>query len=190
MATDPVEHVAAFLEGQGYRRLPSPLVINRMTFRLPVVLGGPEKSSDLILVADTVNAENADIVRQVQGVARALDVARASNPLTTIIVGPRPGQDDLNAIMSVCRVLPVGTVTGGDGEQHLKNWLAVLTPLNQIDTDEIVADPIATLKERIGDLPDEIAALADLAVDGEAAVEGGVNALLTKVLEGAWEDVE
>jgi len=190
IATDPVERVADFMVGHGFRRLPAPLVIDRMTFRFPAVLGGAEKSSDLILVADTVGIDNVDIVRQVEGVARALDIARSSNPLTTIIVGPRPGQIDLNAMKAVCRVLPVGTVTGDDGLRHLQNWLAVLTPLDQIDTDGVVADPIAALKERLGDLPDEIAALAELAANGESAIEKAVNSLLAEALEEAWENGE
>lgn len=180
---DPVDRVADYLERNGFRRLPSPLVINRMAFKFPAVLGGAEKSSDLILVVDTVNLEDAEIVRQVLGVARALDVARSSNPLTTVIVGPRPKQDILEELIAVCRVLPLGTI--GDGEEELVNWLAVLTPLNEIDANGIVADPIAELRQQIEDLPDEIREL--LKFSSPDAVEEGVNVLLAIALEKAWE---
>lgn len=190
MSTSPVGHVAAFLEQHGYRRLPAPLVINRIEFRFPAVFGGAEKSSDLILVADTVSTKAAEVVRQVLGVARVLDVTGSRNPLTTVIVGPRPTQDELNEMTEVSRVLPVGAVSNGGGEQILANWLAVLTPLNQVDTDGIIADPIAELKERLDGLPDEIASLVELAYDGPHAVEERVNMILTRALEQAWEAEE
>ena len=186
--SDPVDRVAAFLERYGYKRLPAPLVINRMAFRFPAVLGEAEKSSYIILVVDTAGFEDAEIVRQGLGVARALDVARSSNPLTTVIVGPRPNQHTLNELMAVCRVLPLGNVNDTDGEQVLANWLAVLTPLDQIKADGIVADPIAELNKRSNDLPDEIREL--IALSGAVAVEDGVNALLTQELEQAWEAEE
>lgn len=192
-ASDPVERVVAYLEGHGFRRLPGPLMINRTRFRFPAVLVGPERSSDLVLVADTVGEEkDSDIVRQVQGVARALDIARSSNPVTTVIVGPRPNQDRLSAMMEVCRVLPLGSIAreGAASDAILNNWLAVLTPLDQIDTDGIVTDPIAALKESLDGLPEEISALADEAVLGAGAVENALNELLTAHLDAGLEKEE
>ena len=192
IASKPVEQVVAYLEDYGFRRLPGPLVISGTQFRFPAVLMGPEKTSDLVLIADTVGVKDTDIVRQVHGVARALDIARSSNPVTTVIVGPRPSQGHLSEMMQVCRVLPLGSIvdTSADSVDVLNNWLAVLTPLDQIDTDGIVADPIAALKKRLDGVPEEIAELVSCAEHGAGAVEAGLNGLLTACLEGALGDEE
>lgn len=184
----PVERVVAYLEGHGFRRLPGPLMINRTQFRFPAVLVGPERSCDLVLVADTVGVENDDIVRQVQGVARALDIARSSNPVTTVIVGPRPLQHDLSDMMDVCRVLPLGVIA--QDEAAIRNWLAVLTPLDQIDTNGIVADPIASLGQRLEGVPQDIAALVGQAEHGADAVKAAFNDLLSVPLKQGLEEAE
>ena len=169
--------------------LPPPLLISGMQFRFPAVLFGPAKSSDLILIADTAEIENnGEIVRQVLGVARALDVARARNPLTTIIVGPRPSQAEIADMMSVCRVLPLGAMSVEETDGLLANWLAILTPLGLVTSDNLVVDPLTELQTELAGLRDDIAALAPLANEGSGAVKSAINAIMTAELEQAWED--
>lgn len=186
----PVERVTEFLVRVGFRILPSPLVINQSKFRFPAVLMGPEKASEIILIGDTVEEKDTELVRRIQAVARALDLARSRNPLTAVLVGPRPHPDHLARITQVCRALPVGTVSSrdGDSEKLLSNWLAVLTPLDQIDTDGVVADPMAELAKRLHGLSEEVAGLQVHAADGVGAVEAAVNTLLEVRLSAAWED--
>lgn len=188
----PVERVVTFLRGAAFRLLPSPLIIRQSKFEFSAVMMGPGEASDIVLIADTVNAKDVEIVRRIQGVARALDLARSRNPLTAVLVGPRPGSENITKLMRVCRVLPVGTVPHGDeeAEAHLSNWLAVLTPLDQIDTDGVVADPMAELASRIGDLSKEVQALCDQVPSGAHAVEAAANELLTEHLGAIWEDDE
>lgn len=186
----PVEKVVEFLVSAGFQELPTPLVIRQSRFEFPAVMMGPGNASDIVLVSDTVNAKDADIVRKIQGVARALDLARSRNPLTSVLVGPRPIPGDLTKMMQVCRVLPVGTVPTEEKEskEHLSNWLAVLTPLNQIHTDGVVADPMAELISRLGDLSPEVQALCNSVPSGTSAVEEAANNLLAEALRSAWEN--
>ncbi|MBB4659599.1 hypothetical protein GGQ59_002136 [Parvularcula dongshanensis] len=180
----------AFLANAGFHELPLPLVIRQSTFEFAAVMMGPGDASDIVLIADTVDARDADVVRRIQGVARALDLARSRNPLTCVLVGPRPHPDHLSRLMQVCRVLPVGTIPSGEehSEEHLSNWLAVLTPLDQIDTEGAVADPMAELMSRIDDLTPDVQALCENVPNGPSAVEAAVNELLTKSLSAAWGD--
>lgn len=186
----PVGRVVAFLQAVGFQLLPPPLVIRQSAFEFDAVMMGPGEASDIILIADTVNYKDAEIVRRIQGVARALDLARSRNPLTSVLVGPRPHSIHLSKIMQVCRVLPVGTAPSDPelSKAHLSNWLAVLTPLDQIDMDGVVADPMAALRERIGDMSEEIQALCEHVPEGFGAVESAANALLSKHLNKAWNE--
>lgn len=186
----PVERVVAFLKQADFRLLPAPLIIRQSTFEFPAVLMGPGEASDIVLVADTVNAKDTELVRRIQGVARSLDLARSRNPLTAVLVGPRPVSENVTKLMQVCRVLPVGTIPHAEDQAaaHLSNWLAVLTPLDQIDTDGVVADPMAALASRISDLSEEVQGLSRHVPQGAGAVEAGVNDLLTERLSAAWKD--
>ena len=188
--SDPVERVVEFLVGAGFQELPAPLLIRQSRFEFAAVMMGPGNASDIVLVSDTVNAKDADVVRKIQGVARALDLARSRNPLTSVLVGPRPTPDNLTKMTQVCRVLPVGTIPADEKEsqEHLSNWLAVLTPLNQIDTEGVVADPMAELISRINDLSPEVQALCEHVPAGSAAVEEAVNMLLAEYLRAAGKD--
>lgn len=186
----PVERVVSFLTQAGFRLLPSPMVIRQVKFEFAAVMMGPGEASDIVIIADTVSTKDVSMVRQILGVARALDLARARNPLTTILVGPRPHPDHLNKLKQVSRVLPVGTIPSevDASNLHLSNWLAVLTPLNQIDTEGVVADPMAALLPMIKDLSEEVRALCDHIPEGPKAVETAVNGLLSERLNRAWEE--
>lgn len=188
----PVERVVTFLRQAEFRLLPAPLVIHQSKFEFSAVMMGPGEASDIVLIADTVNTKDVDLVRRIQGVARALDLARSRNPLTAVLVGPRPVPENVTKLMQVCRVLPVGTIPSGHDEAaaHLTNWLAVLTPLDQIDTDGVVADPMAALAARIGNLSVDVQQLTRHVSEGAVAVEAAVNDLLTERLGAAWEEEE
>ena len=187
-AIGPVERVVELLEQSGYRRLPMPMAINQIKFEFPAVLDNEGKSSDLILVVDTALCDDREIVVRVLGVARALDVARASNSITTIVLGPRPSIAHLDDLKSVCRVLPVGSVSGEDYGEHLSNWLAVLMPLAEFDTAEVIKDPSDALKNRVKRLPKEVKKISNLAGHSSKSVEAAVRDLVSDALASIWEE--
>ena len=50
----------------------------------------------------------------------------------------------------VCRVLPIGVAVDGDEEATLRNWLAVLMPLQLPQTADATGDPMVELLKQIG----------------------------------------
>lgn len=184
---NPISQVVNHLIAHGYRQLPAPLMISGMQFRFPAVLVGPENTNDLVLVADTAETEDNDtIVRQVLSVGRALDIARKTNPLTTIIVGPRPSQSAISEMMSACRVLPIGAVTPKDADATVTNWLAVLTPLVAHE-DSITADPLIELQREVANLRADIFAITEVANRGEKCVVNAINSIIIENLEEGVE---
>ena len=192
MMSYPVEAVVAYLEGRGFAKWPAPLIIRGVTFSFDAVLHGPDGFSDLVLVCDTLaHDRDEDIVLQVLGLARALDMARKTNPLTTVIVGRRPDLPLIARLTNVSRVLAVGALdTSLDLTTHLDNWLAVLTPLNLAASTGSVADPMAELRKTASDLRSDLLPLIDAAADGEESVQITVNALIERDLLQFLEDDE
>lgn len=186
----PVEKVVELLEQSGYRRLPTPLAINRIKFDFPAVLDKQGISSDLILVVDTAMSDDQEIVVNVLGVARALDVSRASNSITTIIVGPRPSVRHLDELKSVCRVLPVGSISEESDGNNLSNWLAVLLPLAEFDTAQALGDPAIALDEKIEQLPAAVRKFTKAAKQGRKPVEVMMRDLVSEALKPIWEEQE
>ncbi|RYD84778.1 MAG: hypothetical protein EOP84_04565 [Verrucomicrobiaceae bacterium] len=192
-AASPVEQVVSYLTALGHHLLPEPLVISGLKFAFPAVLSGPERSSDLVIVLDTaVETPNEALVRQVLAVARALDVARQKNPITTIVVGPRPERDHIAEMMSISRVLALGPlpVVAADAEKVLENWLAVLTPLPEIDFDERGADPLEELRARINDIREDVQSVLEEAEGGARAVTRKMNWLIERDLAPLQETEE
>ena len=192
MISDPVEAVVAYLEARHFVRWPQPLMIRGVTFSFDAVLHGPEGFSDLVLVCDTLaHDRDEDIVRQVLGLARALDMARKANPITTVIVGRRPDQPLIIQLTNVSRVLALGALdTSLDMTTHLDNWLAVLTPLQIVAPTESVADPMAELRETASGIRIDLLPLIEAAVDGEMSVQVKMNALIEKDLVPLLEEDE
>lgn len=182
-AVTPVEKVVELLVDARYRQLPIPLSIAGLTFDIPAAFVGVHPSPDLILVADTAIDTDVRILRKIEGVGRALDVARSRRPLTTILVGPRPSGPVLDAMTKVCRVLPVGTVVVSDPDEALRNWLAILLPLALPEPDQQVSDPLLELAERSKDLRTDVTDLIDLAPSGADAIQSGLHSLLVEELE-------
>lgn len=186
----PVEQVVSYLTALGYHLLPHPLVISGLKFAFPAVLSGPERSSDLVIVVDTaVEMPNDGLVRQILAVARALDVARQKNPITTIVVGPRPKPGQIGEMMSISRVLALGPFPANEAEavKVLKNWLAVLTPLPEIDFDEHSADPMRELRVSVGDVREDVRSVVEEVDGGSRAVAKKINELIKRDLAPAKE---
>lgn len=178
----PIEGVVKLLTDSGYRRLLSPLSIAGLSFEVPAALVGENPSPDLILVADTAFETDVRILRKVEGVARALDVARSKRPLTTILVGPKPKAAVLDAMTKVCRVLATGVIGTEEDNPLLHNWLAVLLPLALPEPSNDIAEPLESIVKSSSDLEKNIVDLVALGALGADAVQGRLHELLNASL--------
>jgi hypothetical protein len=171
VAMTPVDAISAFLEGAGYRRLPSPLEIAGMKFAVTAALVGTGTLPDLIIVADTVSDTEERTRSKLEAIARALDTVKSRRPLTAVLAGPRPSASALEAISKICRVLPVGSSEPGESDATIRNWLAVLTPLNLPQGIDTIAEPMLELQRVVAD--DDVLAneLIAASAQGKDAVE-------------------
>ncbi|MDH5835328.1 hypothetical protein [Luteimonas kalidii] len=186
-ASTPVERIGEVLETADYRRLPSPLLIAGLAFEFPAAFIGPDRSSDLVLVADTAFETATRILRKVESLGRALDVLQSKRPITIVLAGPRPESEVIEAMAKIGRVLPVGTQVDDDPSVGLTNWLAVLLPLALPQPSQGVADPIASIRAATSDIDSQVRGLIDVAQQGADAVQTGLHDLLTDVLDESEE---
>lgn len=187
-ASTPVDNVAEILTAVGYRRLKTPLEIAGLKFEVNAAFIGAAKAPDLILVADTAFEEEVRILKTVEGITRAMDVMESTRPVTTILAGPRPSSSVLIAMSRVCRVLPIGMVLDEDSGATLRNWLAVLMPLNLPEPEISIAKPLKELAGQVDGLHPDIAALLNLAELGADAVEERLHEIISQPLEIKDED--
>jgi hypothetical protein len=188
--TTPVDRVAEVLAGAGYRRLATPLEIAGLKFDLPAAFVGTSPSPDLIVVADTAFDEEHRILRKIEGIARAMDVVRSKRPLTAVLAGPRPSSVVLDSMSRVCRVLPIGTILDEDPDVALRNWLAVLMPLNLPEPSASIADPLTEIAGHLQGLLPEVAGLVDLAHQGADAVQARLHEIISDALAVEESDYE
>lgn len=186
--TTPVGRITRLLLDAGYRSVSSPLVIGGLKFDFPAALVGTETSPDLILIADTAFEQEERLVTKLEGVARALDVARSKRPLTVVIAGPRPSSANLETMSRVCRVLPTGTVLDKDAEGSLRNWLAVLLPLRLPEAHEPTADALEQFSKLGAGLDQEVADLVNPAKQGTRAVQLQLHQIIDDAVADAKED--
>jgi hypothetical protein len=145
----PVERVVSLLTASGYRALDQPFTVGGIPFEFDAVLAG-KASLDLIAIVDTVIDADPNRVRaRVEGLSRALDLARSRRPLTVILVGPPPGLPLTHALARVSRVLAVGTPTGGRADAELGDALAVLLPLELTTEDEGAPESWAGVRQEL-----------------------------------------
>jgi len=149
----PADRVVEILVENGYRILDGPLTVGSVPFDFLAVLVGTGRSADLIAVLDTVEEQETDVQRKVEGLSRALDMVGSRRPLTAILVGPKLPDAILEALGRVSRILVVGTSLSDGAGQSIEESLAVLLPLQLPDPSETAADSAGEL---IRNLPDDI----------------------------------
>lgn len=164
----PVSQIVDILAVAGFRLLPSPFKVGSTPFEFAAMLVGTGKSPDLVVIVDTITEKEDRVRQKIGGLGRALDAVQSRRPVTAIITGPIPGEDVLASISRVCRVLPVGTPISPSDDKLLKDWLAILLPLEVPDTSNVLADPLADLRTQTDDLGELIAGVAPR---GAAAVQ-------------------
>jgi hypothetical protein len=132
-ASQPVERVVTLLREAGYERLPQPVAVAAIPFEFSAVLVG-SSSLDLVVVVDVVTDRNVtDIRRRVEGLSRALDLAKSRRPLTVILIGPEPNPELQLTLTRIARVLFVGPYD----ERELREAIAVLLPLDLVTVTEM-----------------------------------------------------
>lgn len=166
----PVGLVTLALEKAGYQRIVDDLRVGELKFQFPAAFVKVQNSADLILVADIASESETQLTRKVEGVARALDIARSTRSLTLVVTGPRPSAATLESLSRVCRVLATGNISGADGTKILKNWLAVLLPLMLPQPESVANDSLARIHASAKNLGDPITGLIDIALQGKDAV--------------------
>lgn len=166
----PVGRVAAALEDAGYQRIASGLQVGELKFQFSAAFVKAKSSAELILVSDIASESEAQLTRKVDGVARALDIASSTRSLTLVVTGPRPSAAALESLGRVCRVLPTGNITGDDGDEVLKNWLAVLLPLTLPKPESVAGNSLARIHAAAQSLDETTRKLIDAASLGEGAV--------------------
>lgn len=174
----PVGRVAAVLEDAGYDRIANGLQVGELKFQFPAAFVKAKSSAELILVADTAGESETQLTRKVDGVARALDIASSTRSLTLVVTGPRPSASALESLGRVCRVLPTGDITGDDGDQVLKNWLAVLLPLSLPQPESVVGNSLARILAAAQDLDETTRKLIDVASRGKGAVSNELYSII------------
>lgn len=174
----PVGRVAAALEDAGYQRIANGLQVGELKFQFPAAFVKAKSSAELILVADIASESETQLKRKVDGVARALDIASSTRSLTLVVTGPRPSASALESLGRVCRVLPTGNITGDDGDQLLKNWLAVLLPLSLPKPESVQGNSLARIQAAAQKLDETTRKLIDVAYLGEAAVSKELHSII------------
>jgi hypothetical protein len=147
-----VARIVDMLVGAGFKTLPTPFKVGSIPFEFAAMLVGTDKSPDLVVIIDTVTEKEERARQKIGGLGRALDAVQSRRPVTAIITGPTPGEQTMESISKVCRVLPVGTPTGPSDDHLLRDWLAVLLPLKVPDTLAVAADPLVNLRKQTDEL--------------------------------------
>jgi hypothetical protein len=110
---------------------------------------------------------------------------KSRRPLTAVLSGPRPTASVMDAMSKICRVLPVASSEPGQTDAMIKNWLAVLTPLNLPQGIDNIAEPMLELQRAVGNGDPVAAQLIAASSKGEEAVE---TLLHEKIAEALVED--
>lgn len=133
----PLERAIKVLKDNGYRSVQQPFGVGSSTFNFDAVLTA-EQSLDLVLLQDTTLRSGERIRREVIAFGRSLDVLGSRRTLTLVLVGQPIDPLNLDSLSQVCRVLPVGPLESGDA--RLRDWLAVLLPLELPDPSDMRGD--------------------------------------------------
>lgn len=180
--SNSVDQVVSLLLNAGYRRVSTPFILAGLQFNVAAVMVGADRSSDLVVVEDTVASTSREIQIRIETIARAMDALDSKRPITAIVIGPRPPATELDAMSRVARILPVGPSLLPDRSDALRNWLAVLLPLHLPPTGNQLADPLSELKHQLDPGNTVISELLDSAHLGTSAVQRALHQIIERNL--------
>jgi len=186
------ERVVEILVGEGgYRVLPKPLKVGSLSFEFTDALVAGDRANDLVIVIE-LKGDTADdaVIRKVLALTRALDVLQSKRSVTAVLTSGQATAETVQSISRVCRVLPVGSPTGANAVEALRDWLSVLLPLSQPLAVETFIDWEGDLRRTVpanaaGPLMNE---LLRLAPDGKLAVEEALARSITGSVKAALEE--
>jgi len=186
------ERVVEILVGEGgYRVLPKPLKVGSLFFEFTDALMAGDRAKDLVIVIE-LKGDTADdaLIRKVLTLTRALDVLQSKRSVTAVLTSGQAMPETVQSISRVCRVLPVGSPTGTNAVEVLREWLSVLLPLSQPVAVETFIDWEGDLRRTVpanaaGRLMDE---LLKLAPEGKLAVEEALARSIAGSIKAALEE--
>lgn len=186
----PLERAIELLTSHGYRQARQPIPVGTISYTFDAVLT-TDRSLDLVILQDTTVGTDEGLRRNVAAFSRSLDVLGSRRTLTLVLVGQPLEASTLEALARVCRVLPVGTLDGKDADRELRDWLAVLLPLELPDAAEAQGDWRTEILER---LPTEshgpAAAYLDASEQGEASVRAELRRRVEKAVGAAISGID
>lgn len=180
----PIVRAQVLLAEAGFEPLLPPITVAGIPFAFSAMLAA-EDSLDLVVLVDTVeDGPEEAIRREVDGLARALDVAGSRRPLTVILIGPRWSELTERAMARVARVLVADVVVGENAELALRDALAVLLPLELAPTPEEPTESWATVRKQleVGVAGADVTELLAAAPRGPANVERALRRFLAEPL--------
>jgi hypothetical protein len=150
-----LQRISNILTTADYRALPSRFSVRGLPFEFAMVFVANEKGHDLVVVIDLTSSTAEKVfVQRIQGLVRALDLAGSRRPLTAVLAGVDPDEGTIEALSRVCRVLPIGAPKDELNDQALRDWLAVLLPLPELEDLSGVADWEAELAKELASAGD------------------------------------
>jgi hypothetical protein len=185
-----VDQVVTILSGVGYARVSVPFSLAGLIFNVAAAMIGTDRSSDLVIIEDTVETAPREIQVRIESIARAMDVLDSKRPITAILVGPHPSASELEAISRVSRVLPIGTASVVSQDEGLRNCLAVLMPLPPFSTGGQLANPLTELSDNVDATDSKISELIDAAPLGAAAVATRLRTIIERCLNTQQDSEE
>jgi hypothetical protein len=180
--SNSVDQIVSVLQNAGYKRVSTPFTLAGLQFDVAAVLVGADRSSDLVIVEDTVASTSREIQIRIETIARAMDALDSKRPITAILIGPRPSAVELVAMSRVARILPVGPSSLPDQSDSLRNWLAVLLPLQLPPTGNQLADPLSELSNQLDSDDTVISELLKSAPLGSSAVQRAFHQIIERNL--------
>jgi len=178
-------------EEGGYRPLGASIKIGSQVFTFTHVLVAGKRANDLVIVIDLTGAsEDAQVTRSVLAFTRALDVLGSKRSVTAVLTSGQTDNDLLISISRVCRVLPVGAPSGPMAGEIVRDWLAVLLPLQSPQPVEHLADWKASLEKQLehADAEPAVGRFVQLAEGGKEAVEAALALEISKLADKVLED--
>jgi hypothetical protein len=183
--------VEILVSNGGFRVLPTPFNIGSSAFDFSHALIGGEKSNDLVLVVElSSGTDDADVIRKVFALTRALDVLRSRRSVTVVLTMGQALPDTVRSLSRVCRVLAVGSPNGPNAQQELIDWLSVLLPLSLPapvdDTGEWEDEVKNEISNEVG--KDFVRDLLRLSEAGEQAVEERLRNEIVEAVAGPLDE--
>lgn len=130
----------------GYRPQVQPIRIGPLEHRFAAVLAGRDRSIELVVVADTLEEPEKELVVAIRTLGRALDLVGSRRPLTVVLVGPTVSAAAISAMGRVARVLVVEPAEDGRlADQSLRDSVAGLLPLSVDAGGGAPIDPLALI---------------------------------------------